>query len=142
MENQIMQQHLDLDADRTSTHGMASNQLRLWFSAFCSVALPETTNFGLAGHRIGSCDCRHDPTTIAQDRRPDHGQHAPGLHFGSLRHFRFRTSSHKHIVLWQGRYPKRVNFTTSPLHHCQWIATGQQAEPARNRSKFGRPRRP
>ena len=29
MENQIKQQYLDLDADRTSTHWMASNQLRL-----------------------------------------------------------------------------------------------------------------
>jgi hypothetical protein len=35
MENQIKQQYLDLHADRTSTHWMASNQLRLWFSAFC-----------------------------------------------------------------------------------------------------------
>jgi Transposase DDE domain group 1 len=34
MENQIKQQYLDLDGDRTSTHWMASNQLRLWFSAF------------------------------------------------------------------------------------------------------------
>ena len=34
MENQIKQQYLDLEADRTSTHWMASNQLRLWFSAF------------------------------------------------------------------------------------------------------------
>src|SRR5580692_6767068 len=34
MENQIKQQYLDLEADRTSSHWMASNQLRLWFSAF------------------------------------------------------------------------------------------------------------
>jgi hypothetical protein len=37
-----------------------------------------------------------------------------GFTFGSLRHFRFSTSSHRHIVLWQGWYPKRVKFTTSP----------------------------
>ena len=30
MENQIKQQYLDLEADRTSSHWMASNQLRLW----------------------------------------------------------------------------------------------------------------
>jgi len=34
MENRIKEQQLDLFADRTSTHWMASNQLRLWFSAF------------------------------------------------------------------------------------------------------------
>jgi hypothetical protein len=37
-----------------------------------------------------------------------------GFTFGSLRHFRFSTSSHRHIALWQGWYPKRVKFTTSP----------------------------
>jgi DDE family transposase len=34
MENRIKEQQLDLFADRTSTHWMAPNQLRLWFSAF------------------------------------------------------------------------------------------------------------
>jgi len=34
MENRIKEQQLDLFSDRTSTHWMASNQLRLWFSAF------------------------------------------------------------------------------------------------------------
>lgn len=32
MENRIKEQQMDLFADRTSTHWMASNQLRLWFS--------------------------------------------------------------------------------------------------------------
>jgi hypothetical protein len=34
MENRIKEQQLDLFADRTSTHWMASNPWRLWFSAF------------------------------------------------------------------------------------------------------------
>lgn len=34
MENRIKEAQMDLFADRTSTHWMASNQLRLWFSAF------------------------------------------------------------------------------------------------------------
>jgi hypothetical protein len=34
MENRIKEQQLDLFADRTSSHWMACNQLRLWFSAF------------------------------------------------------------------------------------------------------------
>jgi hypothetical protein len=39
MENRIKEQHLDLFADRTSTHWLASNQLRLWFSAFAHLIL-------------------------------------------------------------------------------------------------------
>ena len=39
MENRIKEQQLDLFADRTSTHWKASNQLRLWFSAFAHLIL-------------------------------------------------------------------------------------------------------
>ena len=39
MENRIKEQQLDLFADRTSTRWMASNQLRLWFSAFAHLIL-------------------------------------------------------------------------------------------------------
>ena len=39
MENRIKEQQLDLLADRTSTHWMASNQLRLWFSVFAHLIM-------------------------------------------------------------------------------------------------------
>jgi hypothetical protein len=39
MENRIKEQQLELFSDRTSTHFMASNQLRLWFSAFAHLIL-------------------------------------------------------------------------------------------------------
>jgi len=39
MENRIKEQQQDLFADRTSTHYMKSNQLRLWFSAFAHLML-------------------------------------------------------------------------------------------------------
>ncbi len=39
MENRIKEQQLDLFAERTSTHWMASNQLRLWFSVFAHLIL-------------------------------------------------------------------------------------------------------
>ena len=39
MENRIKEAQQDLFADRTSTHWMASNQLRLWFSAFAHLLL-------------------------------------------------------------------------------------------------------
>ncbi|MEM7390709.1 MAG: IS1380 family transposase [Verrucomicrobiota bacterium] len=39
MENRIKEEQLDLYADRTSTHWLSSNQLRLWFSAFAHLIL-------------------------------------------------------------------------------------------------------
>jgi hypothetical protein len=39
MENRIQEAQQDLFADRTSTGWMASNQLRLWFSAFAHLLL-------------------------------------------------------------------------------------------------------
>jgi hypothetical protein len=50
MENQLKQQYLDLEADRTSSHWMASNQLRLWFERLRPAAFPEAAHVGLAGH--------------------------------------------------------------------------------------------
>lgn len=49
MENQIKQQLLDLKADRTSTHHMASNQLRLWFSAFAYMLMERLRTLALKG---------------------------------------------------------------------------------------------
>ena len=39
MENRIKEEQMDLFADRTSTHWMSSNQLRLWFSTFAHLVL-------------------------------------------------------------------------------------------------------
>ena len=39
MENRIKEQQMDLFADRTSTHWMASNQLRLWFSIIAHIVV-------------------------------------------------------------------------------------------------------
>ena len=52
MENQIKQQYLDLDADRTSTHWMASNQLRLWFSAFALLLFQRLRSLALQGTEL------------------------------------------------------------------------------------------
>lgn len=48
-ENQIKQMTLDLKAGRTSTHWMASNQMRLWFSAFAYLLLERLRAWGLRG---------------------------------------------------------------------------------------------
>lgn len=52
MENRIKEQQLDLFADRTSTHSMASNQLRLWFSAFAHLLLSHLQANALQGTRL------------------------------------------------------------------------------------------
>jgi hypothetical protein len=49
MENQIKQQYLDLHGDRTSSHWMASNQLRLWFSTFALLLLERLRTLALRG---------------------------------------------------------------------------------------------
>jgi hypothetical protein len=61
MENRIKEQQIDLFADRTSTHWMASNQLRLWFSAFAHLLM----------NRLQSCVLKGTPlerATIGQIR--------------------------------------------------------------------------
>jgi Transposase DDE domain group 1 len=52
MENQIKQLHLDLHADRVSTHHLGSNQLRLWLSAFAYLLLERLRTVGLAGTEL------------------------------------------------------------------------------------------
>jgi hypothetical protein len=52
MENRIKEQQLDLFADRTSTRAMASNQLRLWFSAFAHLMLSQLQTIALPGTRL------------------------------------------------------------------------------------------
>lgn len=49
MENQIKQEYLDLKADRTSTHWMASNQLRLWLSTFALLMMERLRALALQG---------------------------------------------------------------------------------------------
>lgn len=48
MENLIKQQKLDLAADRTSTHWLQSNQLRLYFSAFAYLVMDAIRRLALA----------------------------------------------------------------------------------------------
>jgi hypothetical protein len=48
MENRIKEQQLELFADRTSSHTMRANQLRLWFSSIAYVLLAELRRIALA----------------------------------------------------------------------------------------------
>jgi hypothetical protein len=52
MENRIKEQQLDLFADRTSTHWLSSNQLRLWFSAFAHLSVSILRAEALAGTEL------------------------------------------------------------------------------------------
>jgi DDE family transposase len=57
MENRIKEQQLCLFADRTSTHRMASNQLRLWLSSVAYMLLNELRRLGLAGTELARARC-------------------------------------------------------------------------------------
>jgi len=52
MENRIKEQQLDLFADRTSTHHLRSNQLRLYFTSFAYVLLQALRRIGLTGTKM------------------------------------------------------------------------------------------
>jgi hypothetical protein len=52
MENVLKQQVLDLQADRMSTHYLASNQLRLWLATFAYLLLERVRTLGLSGSQL------------------------------------------------------------------------------------------
>lgn len=52
MENVLKQQVLDLEADRMSTHYLASNQLRLWLATFAYLLLERVRALGLYGTEL------------------------------------------------------------------------------------------
>ena len=52
MENILKQQVLDLEADRMSTHYMASNQLRLWLATFAYLLLERIRALTLGGTEL------------------------------------------------------------------------------------------
>ena len=57
MENRIKEQQLALFADRTSTHEMRSNQLRLYFSSFAYVLIQTLRRLGLQGTAMARAQC-------------------------------------------------------------------------------------
>jgi hypothetical protein len=57
MENRIKEQQLCLFADRTSTHFLASNQVRLWLSSVAYTLLNELRRLGLQGTELAKARC-------------------------------------------------------------------------------------
>ena len=57
MENRIKAQQLQLFADRTSTHYMHSNQLRVYSSAFAYIMLERLRSVGLKGSKYHKAQC-------------------------------------------------------------------------------------
>lgn len=57
MENRIKEQQLALFADRTSTHEMRANQLRLYFSSFAYVLMQTLRRLGLDGTAMAKAQC-------------------------------------------------------------------------------------
>ena len=52
MENVLKQQVLDLEADRWSTHWLASNPLRLWLATLAYLLLERVRAIGCAGGEL------------------------------------------------------------------------------------------
>jgi hypothetical protein len=57
MENRIKEQQLCLFADRTSSHHMSSNQVRLWLSSVAYVLLDALRRLGLEGTDLARARC-------------------------------------------------------------------------------------
>jgi hypothetical protein len=57
MENRIKECQLDLFADRTSSHTMRANQLRLWFASMAYVLMCALRRIGLAHTRFARATC-------------------------------------------------------------------------------------
>lgn len=57
MENRIKEQQLYLFADRTSTHEMRSNQLRLYFSSLAYTLMLALRRLGLRGTALAKAQC-------------------------------------------------------------------------------------
>jgi len=57
MENRIKEQQLCLFADRTSTHWMRSNQIRLWLSSLAYVLVSGLRRLGLSGTSMARSRC-------------------------------------------------------------------------------------
>jgi hypothetical protein len=57
MENRIKECQLDLFADRTSSHTMRTNQLRLWFAAMAYVLLCALRRIGLVHTQFATATC-------------------------------------------------------------------------------------
>ena len=57
MENRIKEQKLDLKSDRTSTHWMAGNQLRLWFSTLAYLLVHRLRSLIFQGTKWAKATC-------------------------------------------------------------------------------------
>ena len=57
MENRIKECQLDLFADRTSTHTMRANQLRLWFASMAYVLISALRRIGLRHTQFAQAAC-------------------------------------------------------------------------------------
>ena len=57
MELRIKEQQLDMFADRTSTEGLGSNQLRLWFSTLAYLLMNQLRRVALGGTELAAATC-------------------------------------------------------------------------------------
>jgi hypothetical protein len=97
------------------THWMASDQLRLWFSAFALLLFQRTAQLGLAGTELAEATAGTIRQRLLKIGAIGHGQHAPGLQSAD---FGISTSNlfaqaHRALAEWA---PKKVNFISCRLN--------------------------
>ena len=79
MENRIKEQQLNLFADRTSSHQMQANQLRLYFASFAYVLMHALRRLGLVGTALSRAQCGDDSREGAQGWGADSGECSQGV---------------------------------------------------------------
>lgn len=77
MESRSKEQPLDLFADRTRTHTMRANQLRLWLASLSNALINVLRRVGLADIPVCPSACRHESHAPAAERGHHQGQCPP-----------------------------------------------------------------
>ena len=78
MENRIKEQQLNLFAERTSSHQMQANQMRLYFASFAYLLMHALRRLGLEGTELARA-VRDDSREGAQDWGADSGERSQGV---------------------------------------------------------------
>jgi len=80
MENVLKQQVLDLEADKLSTHFLASNQLRLWLASFAYLLLERLRSLGCHGTELARASAGNLPVETLESGRAGECQRAASVY--------------------------------------------------------------
>jgi len=80
MENVLKQQVLDLEADKLSTHFLASNQLRLWLASFAYLLLERLRSLACHGTELARASAGNLPVETLESGRAGECQRAASVY--------------------------------------------------------------